>query len=639
MDKQVFKANAEGVTAIQYIIQESLSKSFKMRINPGMDIRSTVILDKQEIAKRKSDRCELSYIAEGLIDLLNSNINMLDDVFVTDEEGYVIFVNRESDLQGLIKRGSCLSTINIGTNAVGLAIQHRIPVEVNAKEHYLEVLKNYHSVGIPIIRNGQMLGCAGIVSSPEKVKMLQPGVMEFLIQTAISATDKMLETRKYIDELYMLKEFLNNIDNSKGVIIVASDYKILQVNTEAESVLAIDKAEILGTSIKDLIDIDLYKSKLSSNGVEQKDIIFKTSHGKVELNSEIERFMDGKGRLLGWKLQFTMPGIKRHIDSRPSRFEFKDILGKNKEFVRLIRLARAIAPSPSNVMITGESGTGKELFAQAIHYASYCKDGPFIAINCAAIPRELIETELFGYVDGAFTGARRGGMEGKFVQANGGSIFLDEIGDMPLELQSKLLRVLQERLVVPVGGNKAIPIDIRVISATNRNLEELIESEDFRADLFYRLNVINLRIPPLREHKDDIELLSRHFVSIYASRLNKRILEITPEALDSLQGYNWPGNIRELQNVMEMAVNLSNDTIDIQHLPSSFINNNQENSYMNNSTEDEIISLEEMEKRQIVRALSEFGGNISRTANVLEIGRTTLYRKIKKYSLLQYVNQ
>lgn len=224
-------------------------------------------------------------------------------------------------------------------------------------------------------------------------------------------------------------------------------------------------------------------------------------------------------------------------------------------------MAKLAASSVSTVLLNGESGTGKELFAQAIHNASSRRRGPFIAINCGALPRDLIESELFGYDEGAFTGARKGGQLGKFEFANGGTIFLDEIGDMPLETQVKLLRVLQERQITRLGGHKAIPVDIRVIAATNRNLEQLVEQGNFRSDLFYRLNVMSITIPPLRERAEDTVLLTQNMLRKISKKLNKKIVRISTGFFQSIRNYSWPGNVRQLENVLERCINLVDDGV------------------------------------------------------------------------------
>ena len=249
---------------------------------------------------------------------------------------------------------------------------------------------------------------------------------------------------------------------------------------------------------------------------------------------------------------------ENHISSSShSPITFADIIGQSTALVRAKGLAEKVAASPSTVLIRGESGTGKEMFARAIHSAGPRAETPFVAVNCTSIPESLLESELFGYDPGAFTGARRGGKIGKFELAQEGSLFLDEIGDLPLHLQPKLLRVLQERCIERVGGTKSIPIDVRIIAATHHNLEELIENGSFRSDLYYRLNVIPLAIPPLRQREGDLLFLSRFFIDKYSNLLRRRTRELSAEALELLRRHHWPGNVRELENAIEYAVNLA----------------------------------------------------------------------------------
>ncbi len=249
---------------------------------------------------------------------------------------------------------------------------------------------------------------------------------------------------------------------------------------------------------------------------------------------------------------------ENHISSSShSPITFADIIGQSPALFRAKGLAEKVASSPSTVLIRGESGTGKEMFARAIHSAGPRAESPFVAVNCASIPESLLESELFGYDPGAFTGARRGGKIGKFELAQGGTLFLDEIGDLPLHLQPKLLRVLQERCIERVGGTKSIPIDVRIIAATHHNLEELIDSGSFRSDLYYRLNVIPLTIPPLKKREGDISCLSHFFIDKYSKLLNRRAKQLSPEALQLLSQHTWPGNVRELENAIEYAVNMA----------------------------------------------------------------------------------
>ena len=310
-------------------------------------------------------------------------------------------------------------------------------------------------------------------------------------------------------------------------------------------------------------------------------------------------------------------------------FDMQNIIGRSPAMISLLETVAHVAPSEATVMITGESGTGKELIAGVIHYNSPRKNGPFVKINCAAITETLLESELFGHEKGAFTGADRR-KEGRFYQANQGSIFLDEVSEMPSTMQVKLLRVLQERELTRVGGEKVIPVDVRVIAATNKDLVDLKNRGLFREDLYYRLNVVSLEIPPLTERRDDTPLLAQHFLKIFIDKNKKEIKGFTPKAMDRLIRYDWPGNVRELMNAVERAVVLARtDYLDDQDFsilqpllqqpaPSDF--DNKEN-----------IPLEEVEKAAILRMLESVAGNKSEAARRLGITRKTLHKKLKKY--------
>ncbi|WP_061316935.1 sigma-54 interaction domain-containing protein [Clostridium botulinum] len=321
--------------------------------------------------------------------------------------------------------------------------------------------------------------------------------------------------------------------------------------------------------------------------------------------------------------------------NRRAKYFFKDIVGDSSESNNTKSLAKKSANTNSNVLIVGESGTGKELYAHSIHNASNRRLGPFIKVNCGAIPAELLESELFGYEDGAFTGAKKGGKKGKFELANGGTIFLDEIGDMPMCMQVKLLRVIQEREVEKVGGNILKKIDVRIIAATNKNLEKLVEKNKFREDLYYRLNVIRINVPSLRERKEDILLISDSLVKKVSHRLGICIKGISKEAKEYLYNYNWPGNIRELENVIERSANLldSDFVIKPKHLPKEILKSyivkapTKENKYLK-----DIIS--EVEKEIICNCLEKNKGNKNKTSKILGISRANLYKKISEYNII-----
>lgn len=327
-----------------------------------------------------------------------------------------------------------------------------------------------------------------------------------------------------------------------------------------------------------------------------------------------------------------------------AQFDFTDIITTHPKMLKVIDSARRASRCMSNVLIEGESGTGKEMFAQAIHNSSSRHNGPFVALNCGAIPRDLIASELFGYAEGAFTGAKKGGSPGKFELASGGTLFLDEIGDMPFEQQVTLLRVIQEKQITRIGGDKVIPVDVRVICATNKNLLKQMENGNFRKDLYYRLNVIALQIPPLRERPEDIVALLKYY--LVKSRGVTILETIEPEVKNYLKQYNWPGNVRELQNVVERMLFAAGDLpyINIEHLPSEILDfHNCELSQEeysegwqkqhNSLPEKARIAAAEVEKREIMELMEHHKGNISKVARESGVARSTLYRKMRDYGI------
>jgi len=311
------------------------------------------------------------------------------------------------------------------------------------------------------------------------------------------------------------------------------------------------------------------------------------------------------------------------------KYSFENIIGKSPAMKKVFETIELVAPSKANVLIYGESGTGKEMIADAIHHNSPRRDKPYIKVHCAAIPETLLESELFGHEKGAFTGAvaRK---RGRFELANHGTIFLDEIGELSLQMQVKLLRVIQEREFVRVGGEESIKVDVRIISATNKDLREAVKNGTFREDLYYRLNVVSIFVPPLRERKDDIPLLVHKFIEEFSKENNKQIDGITNGALQALISYDWPGNVRELRNVIESIVVLTKNKIITEEDIPPYILNKEEESYIKIPVG---TSLQEAEKRLIEFTLQNTGGNKTKASEILKIGRKTLHRKIDEYGL------
>jgi DNA-binding NtrC family response regulator len=317
--------------------------------------------------------------------------------------------------------------------------------------------------------------------------------------------------------------------------------------------------------------------------------------------------------------------LKKEVESR---YDFHHLIGKSPSMQRIYDLIERISDSSSNVLITGESGTGKELVAKAIHYNGIRKEGPFVAVNCAAIPETLLESEMFGYKKGAFTDAKTD-KKGLISEADEGTLFLDEITEMPPVLQAKLLRVLEEKEVRPLGDTRSRPVDVRIISTTNRNIQPMIQESHFREDLYYRLKVIDIELPPLRTRKEDIPLLVRHFISKFGRGEKKSVSEISKDAMEVLLNHSWPGNVRELENVIQRAITLSRqDTISPEDLPSCLVEEKESNLVQ--QAFQQKYTMAQLEKEYIRKVLIEVGGNKSKAAEILGYDRKTLYRKIEQ---------
>lgn len=351
--------------------------------------------------------------------------------------------------------------------------------------------------------------------------------------------------------------------------------------------------------------------------------------GQVKFTHHTKELLD-KLNQLDYELQYYKEELTRVIEKK---YSFENIISVDKNSRCVIELAKKASYNDFNVLLTGETGTGKEVFAHAIHNNSKRKKKPFIRVNCAAIPNELLESELFGFEDGAFTGAKKGGKKGKFELAENGTIFLDEIGDMPMNMQAKLLRVLQEREFERIGGVKPININVRIIAATNQNLEEQIKNKLFRHDLYYRLNVIEVRIPPLRDRAADIPLFVQNFIR-ELNTLYHTDVKITAAAMEALTKYSWPGNVRELKNIVERAYSaIEVDTIDTCCLPDSILVKSSMVKLLENSGKSLEVLKAEFERQIIIEALEKNHANYCAAAKYLNIHRTTLYKKMDKHGI------
>ena len=562
-------------------------------------------------------------------------------LMLTDENGILLDYRynplSEETLEDMnFHVGVSLAEKDVGTNGVGTAIASDRPIMVYGEEHYCMSSQPWASFGVPIHDEyGEIIGCIGCSENKDYFHAHTLG----MLMASAKAIEERFKLEKAIQDLNLHSKLLSKILNSisDGLIYFSMEGRVKEINNIAREMLGY--VDIPKLSISDIFTKDILKVVSSENrSILDEEMNFNTKHGSLKCFVTATPVRDNQGKLIGvatiLKKSSDIHSLATKIAGTQARYKFTDIIGSDSRFTKVLGLARNAARSPSNILIQGESGTGKELFAQAIHNASNRRNEPFVAINCSAIPKELLESELFGYEEGTFTGALKGGKPGKFELANGGTVLLDEIGDMPLNMQATLLRAIQEKSITRLGSIKSIPVDIRIVASTNKNIQDMVQKGAFREDLFYRLNVVNITIPPLRERRTDIPLLIDYFIKKMNLKLNKNICGIEPDCLEALTNYSWPGNIRELENIIEYCLNFCEDNqmIDSYCLPDelTYAPNNQIKQGANLMGH---VTLEEVEKMHIENTLLAFNGNKTQASHVLGIDRGTLYNKIKKYHL------
>ena len=491
--------------------------------------------------------------------------------------------------------------------------------------------KELMQISMPIKYQKKILGVIQLVCTREeqKQKLLEKekDYLKFIKEIAGNITEKLHEvddqenTKRRIDLFHQIID-----DVGKIVVVLNEDREVVHINKLARDVLKIEEGEKVSIkkSHESLVNEDIFTIQ-----TDQKDV---EVIGKIKSANSV--YYENMMIIICSRVK----NLKDRAYNLATGHNFIDmdyIIGSNKQIRQLKDSIKKIAKSNSTVLISGESGTGKELIARSIHSQSDRATKPFIAVNCAAIPDSLLESELFGYVKGAFTGASVQGRVGHFELANKGVLFMDEIGDMPLHLQAKILRVLQDKKLTPIGSNKVVQLDVRVVAATNKNLKQLMEENKFREDLYYRLNVIPITVPPLRKRLDDIEKLSYHFLKRYNESFAKNVTKIDDDVLQIFMEYDWNGNIRELENVIEYMMNVTeNDTLTLESLPSNMLE--KKSDKVVNLEVDElsqrVVPLSELEKNEIKKALDIYGYDTKgkkMAARKLGIGIATLYRKIE----------
>ncbi len=562
---------------------------------------------------------------------INENIEAFDEItnaiIIIDKMGNIQCINQRAaellETSAERARGQFINNIYADSDLLRINDTKVIEKDVRIHIHKHVCLTSR----IPLYADGEHVGTMAIFDDVTKLEQL----------------NMKLEAEQ--SEMTLIKTILELAYD--GLIVVDKEGHITMMSNAYKHFLGLEDDEIIGKHVTDVIP-NTRMHIVSETGIPEIND-FQEIKGDYMVATRIPYYSEGKlagaiGKVIFRnvselrdinkkysKIEQELKSLRSEISSlHQSKYTLDHIITTNEEMNKMKNYVRKVSHTKSNVLIQGESGTGKELFAHAIHYESQRRDNAFVSVNCAAIPEHLLESELFGYEKGAFTGAHKNGKIGKFELADQGTIFLDEIGDMPLQMQAKILRVLQEGEVERVGSNHPKDIDVRVIAATNKDLKEMVEEKTFREDLYYRLNVINLVIPPLRDRKEDIIALSRHFLDNLNQENHGKVKGISEKAQFQLTSYEWKGNIRELRNVIERAYNIieGEEVIEVYHLPMQIKGTND-----NNKGEPLRNMMEKIERRLLLERLICFNGNKTQTAKDLGISRMALHKKIEKYDL------
>lgn len=572
--------------------------------------------------------------------------NMDFKVALADNDGVVIstisnesIISKSTGTLALV--GNHYDEYHAGTSGIGTSLFLKKPVQIWGNEHFKIETKGWNCAAAPIKDiDGEIIGCLSMtsVSLDGCVHMLA------LVTSAVDVIERELRLKKAsenYEKLYnQFKVAIESID--EGVIILNQCDAIIQVNHKFVEMTGLESEDLVGKSIYEIMVLDNeLESQIRKN--EHTDL-FDT---KIGVQNRVVRAMVQVtpyelvsqnivgGKLLVFRESEHMKRVATRIMGSVAHFEFVEMIGCSKELAEAVKTAKIASKSDTTVLITGESGTGKEMLAQSIHNASKRRNGPFVAINCGALPRTLVESELFGYDEGTFSGAKKGGNPGKIELADGGTLFLDEVGDMPVELQTNLLRVLQNNEIVRLGGTQPIKVDIRVIAATHQDLIRLISERRFRLDLYYRLNVMGIHIPPLRKRMDDMEPLVEYFLEKYSRANLYPTRQISFDAYEMLMKYHWPGNVRQLENTIERTILVSEEpVIGVDDLPGDVRVYSDKKS---NSSETEKYNKKQrkpsVSDEVIIETLIRYKGNVLKTAQQIQISRRALYNRLSSMGI------
>lgn len=641
------------------MIGRSRERSMAYGIKENL-VYSRTIIEGAALSERILKNRDLIVAAEPFMNQLYDFVRGSEFfAILTDAEGCILTLIGDDEILKIADElkmtpGAFMDESNIGTNAMGTALVEGVPVQVSGQEHCISAYYRW-TCSAAVIRdeNGDIIGTLDLTGYIERVHPHTLGMVVAAVN-AIENTMKLTAKNRLIRENAKFTESL--LDSIQSAIISCDILGgIKTVNRQALQIFNTSEADFKSRPLTYYLDRfeDILSACRSRMEFQNEEIsVFGLSHmAHVSVSAYP---ITGEDDALDAVI-LVLRDVKKvrkmanEIMGRRAIYTFGKIVGQSQVIKDIIHFGEEVADSRSTVLLTGESGTGKEIFAHAIHNHSNRRTKNFIVLNCASIPRSLIESELFGYEEGSFTGAKRGGNPGKFEIADGGTIFLDEIGEMPLDMQTRLLRVIQEGVVSRVGSSSQFPVDVRIIAATNKDLYEEVNKGNFRLDLYYRLKVLPIHLPPLRDRTEDIPLLIGHFNHKISKSINKKPMDISESYMSQLVSYPWPGNIRELENVMELMLNTRKmpelkgrtlahgstaDGLDSECAGVSSGSHDQMgtgdeciNGYMS------ITRLEDLEKLHIERVLQMSTFNISNAAKALGIGRNTLYRKMDQYGI------
>ena len=630
-----------AIPNLEELIRRSHARSARYGLDPHLDgAPEAGGLSAAGLRKRINGQREFFDLARAQIDTLYGLLKGTGFCMaLADSEGYVLYVVGDAELVEHFKRRRCLPGYrwlerDVGTCAIGLALEEKVPVFLPGDAMFSMDARRLSNAGAPVFApdGGVVLGA---ISLSGESAMMHVHTLGLVRQAAETVTSQLRE-RERMRDLATTNQYLRALieSDSRGIVTVDSHGRIVQTNRSARRLFSLPVSPA-GRDFEDFTGgrSGVLEHLATGKSFKAREILAR--HSGMTHFASFDPICMSNGEVVGGLLTVQekkeVMGMAVEVTGSHAHFTFDSILGSSACLGQALRHARIAAASTAPVLLCGETGTGKELFAQAIHNGGERRNRPFVAINCGAIPKELLESELFGYEEGAFTGARKGGRPGKFELADSGTLFLDEIGDMPFDMQVKLLRVLQTGEIQRVGGLRTVPVDLRVISATNKDLRQAIEQQKFRADLYYRISTLNILVPPLRERPEDILPLAEYFIQRHRLRLNKPTAVLPPDTAAMLTAHAWPGNVRQLESAVERAMHLAEGgDLLAEHFGIAGLERARQAAPSEPSGGPGQGTLEDLEQRAVAEALARHNGNIRAASRALGVSRPTLYRKLKK---------